>query len=121
MTCRDERGGGFYAYAAASIERTSAPGAGAAQHARSGAVNLLSRLAVDRNERGKGPGAHLVRDRITRGVAAAERAGVLTRRLHGTARTPTAFYPQLYFEPPSTDSLHLPLLIKDTELPLSES
>ena len=56
VTCRDERGGEFYAYAAASIERTTAPGAGAAKHARSGAVNLLSRLAVDRNERGKGTG-----------------------------------------------------------------
>src|SRR6476646_10491502 len=31
---------------------------------RSGAVNLVSRLAVDRNERDKGPGTNLVRDRM---------------------------------------------------------
>lgn len=74
---------------------------------------LLSRLAVDRTEQGHGLGAHLLRDAVTRSVAAADLIGVraiLVHALHDRAR---AFYTHFDFEPSPTDPLHLLLSIKD--------
>ena len=88
VTCRDGRVVGFYALASAGGGARRHAG-GAAQHARSGAVILLSRLAIDRKEQGQGLGAALLRDAIIRAVAAAEIIGVralLVHALHEQAR-----------------------------------
>lgn len=72
-------------------------------------VILQSRLAIDAKQ---GLGAQLLRDAITRAVAAAEIIGVralLVRALHERAR---AFYAHFDIEPSPTDLLHPLLVIK---------
>ncbi len=118
VTCRDQRVIGFYALAAAAVERSEAPGRIRRNMPEPIPVILLSRLAVDRAEQGHGLGAHLLRDAITRSVAAADLIGiraVLVHALHNQAR---AFYTHFDFEPSATDPLHLLLLIKDARAAL---
>lgn len=113
VTCRDGRVVGFYALASASVERRSTPGRVRRNMPDPVPAILLSRLAIDRKEQRKGLGAHLLRDAITRSVAAADLIGVralLVHALHDEAR---AFYTHFDFEPSPTDPLHLLLLIKD--------
>jgi predicted N-acetyltransferase YhbS len=77
-------------------------------------VVLLGRLAIDVKEQGRGLGAHLLRDAITRTVEAAELVGVralLVHALHDQARR---FYLHFGFESSPTPPLHLFLLMKDT-------
>ncbi|CAM5707457.1 hypothetical protein MAUB1S_05168 [Mycolicibacterium aubagnense] len=113
VTCRGGRVVGFYALATAAVERTDTPGRIRRNMPDPVPVILLSRLAIDRKEQSKGLGAQLLRDAITRVVAAAEIIGVralLVHALHEQART---FYTHFDFEPSPTDPLHLLLLIKD--------
>lgn len=113
VTCQGARVVGFYALAAGAVERRSAPGRIRRNMPDPVPVILLSRLAIDRTEQGRGLGAHLLRDAIARSVAAAELIGVraiLVHALHDRAR---AFYRHFDFEPSPTDPLHLLLAIKD--------
>lgn len=72
VTCRGDRVVGFYALAAAAVERGSAPGRVRRNMPDPVPVILLSRLAIDRKEQRKGLGKHLLRDAITRSVQAAD-------------------------------------------------
>lgn len=113
VTCRDGRVVGFYALASASVDRADTPGRVRRNMPDPVPVILLSRLAIDVEEHGKGLGAQLLRDAITRAVAAAQIVGVralLVHSLHDNARE---FYAHFGFEPSPTDPLHLLLLIKD--------
>jgi GNAT superfamily N-acetyltransferase len=113
VTCQDGRVVGFYALASAAVERAETPGRVRRNMPDPVPVILLSRLAIDRKEQGPGLGAALLRDAITRAVAAAEIIGVralLVHALHEQART---FYAHFDFEPSPTDPLHLLLLVKD--------
>jgi GNAT superfamily N-acetyltransferase len=76
-------------------------------------VILLSRLAIDAKHRGQGLGAQLLRDAITRAVAAAEIIGVRALLVHAVDEQARAFYARFDFEPSPTDPLHLLLLMKD--------
>jgi GNAT superfamily N-acetyltransferase len=103
------------------VERAGTPGRVRRNTPDSVPVILLSRPAIDREEQGKGLGAQLLRDAITRAVAAAEIIGVralLVHALHGPART---FHAHFDFEPSPTDPLHLLLLIKDARALLDPS
>jgi GNAT superfamily N-acetyltransferase len=76
-------------------------------------VVLLARLAVDESVQGRGIGAFLLRDAMTRTAAAAGRFGIralLVHALHDEAR---AFYLRHGLEPSPTDKLHLMILVKD--------
>lgn len=120
VTNKGPRVVGFYALAAAAIERTTAPGRVRRNMPEPVPVILISRLAVDRSEQGAGLGAHLLRDAIVRSVAAAELIGVralLVHALHDRAR---AFYSHFGFEPSPTDPLHLLLLIGDARASLGQ-
>ncbi|BBZ09323.1 N-acetyltransferase GCN5 [Mycolicibacterium doricum] len=110
VTCRDGRVVGFYALASAAVERAGTSGRVRRNMPNPVPVILLSRLAIDRKEQGQGLGAALLRDAITRAVAAAEIIGVRALLVHEQAR---AFYAHFDFEPSPTDPLHLLLLIKD--------
>lgn len=76
-------------------------------------VILLSRLAVDRKEQGRGLGKHLLRDAVLRSVEAAEIIGVRALLVHALHEQARAFYARYDFEPSSTDPLHMLLLVKD--------
>ncbi len=113
VTCRQGQVVGFYALAAAAVDRVSAPGPVRRNMPDPVPVILLSRLAVDRKEQGNGLGSHLLRDAIGRSIGVAEEVGVraiLVHALHEEART---FYTHFEFEPSPTDSLHLMLSMKD--------
>ncbi|MBB3636857.1 GNAT superfamily N-acetyltransferase [Mycolicibacterium sp. BK607] len=113
VTCRDGRVVGFYALASAAVERAGTPGRVRRNMPDPVPVILLSRLAIDRKEQGKGLGAQLLRDAITRAVAAAEIIGVRALLVHALHEQARAFYAHFDFEPSPTDPLHLLLLIKD--------
>lgn len=76
-------------------------------------VMLLARLGADRNWRGKGIGAGLLRDAILRTLQAADIAGVRALVVHAKNEAARSFYEQFDFEPSPTDPLHLYALIKD--------
>ncbi|MBX9641005.1 MAG: GNAT family N-acetyltransferase [Mycobacteriaceae bacterium] len=113
VTCRDGRVVGYYALASGAVTHADAPGRVRRNMLDPVPVILFSRLAVDRKERGKGLGKHLLRDAIGRCVQAADSIGVraiLVHALHDEARS---FYAHFEFEPSRTDDLHLMLLMKD--------
>lgn len=113
VTCRDGRVAGFYALASASVERSSTPGRVRRNMPDPVPVILLSRLAIDRDEHGKGLGGHLLRDAITRSVQAAELIGVRAILVHALNDDARSFYGHYEFEPSATDPLHQLLLIQD--------
>lgn len=120
VTCRDGRAVGFYALASASVARGSAPGRVRRNMPDPIPVILLSRLAIDRKEQGKGLGSHLLRDAITRSVAAADLIGVRAILVHAVHDEARAFYKHFEFEPSPTDPLHLLLPIKDARAVLRD-
>lgn len=116
VTCRDGRVVGYYALASASVERAAAPGRVRRNMPDPVPVILLSRLAIDRNEQGKGLGAALLRDAIARAVAAAEIVGIRALLVHALHEQAREFYAHFDFEPSPTDPVHLLLLIKDARV-----
>lgn len=113
VTHREGQVVGYYALASASTYHRDLSGKFRRNMPDPIPVVLLSRLAVDAKEQGRGLGKHLLRDAISRSVAAADLIGVraiLVHALHDQARE---FYLRHDFEPSPTDPLHLLLLIKD--------
>lgn len=84
-------------------------------------VVLLVRLAVDTTVTGRGIGAWLLRDAMTRTLAAADTIGVRAMLVHATDDTARAFYLRHGLEPSPTDPLHLMILIKDIAAALAAS
>jgi GNAT superfamily N-acetyltransferase len=113
VTCRRGRVVGYYALAAAGVQRRDAPGKVRRNMRDPVPVILLSRLAVDRKEQGHGLGKHLLRDAIARCVEAADVIGVRAMVVHASGEDACAFYTHFDFEPSPTDPLHLMLMIKD--------
>ncbi len=116
VTCRDGRVVGFYALASASVQRADVPGRVRRNMPDAVPVILLSRLAIDRKEQGKGLGAQLLRDAITRAVAAAEIIGVRALVVHALDERARDFYAHFNFDPSATDPLHLLLPIKEARV-----
>ncbi len=76
-------------------------------------IILLGRLAVDVKDQGRGLGAQLLRDAISRTVAAAEIVGVRALLVHALRAEARGFYLHFGFEPSPAHPLHLFLLLKD--------
>jgi GNAT superfamily N-acetyltransferase len=76
-------------------------------------VVLLARLAVDKTVAGRGIGAWLLRDAMTRTLAAAHTIGMHAMLVHATDDTARASYLRHGLESSPTDPLHLMILIKD--------
>ncbi len=121
VTCRDGRVVGFYSLAAASVERESTPGRIRRNMPDPIPAIMLSRLAIDRAEQGRGLGKHLLRDAIVRSVGAAELIGVRALLVHAVSAEARTFYERFDFEPSTTDEMHLLLLIKDARALINSS
>ena len=121
VTCHGGRVIGFYSLAAASVERRSAAGRIRRNMPEPVPVILLSRLAIDRSEHGKGLGRHLLRDAILRSVRAADPIGVRALLVHAVSDEARSFYLHFGFESSPTDPLHLLLLIRDARAAISSS
>lgn len=110
---------GYHALSLASIERDDA-----SDRVRSGMPRhpipamLLARLAVDRTVQGRGIGAFLLRDAMSRALSVAEQAGMRLLLVHAVNDEARAFYEHFGFEPSPTDAMNLQLLIKDIRLAL---
>ncbi|WP_045875684.1 GNAT family N-acetyltransferase [Pseudofrankia sp. DC12] len=118
VTCRDGRVVGYYALVTGAVQRQEASrriGRGMPDPIP---VILLGRLAVDLKEQGRGLGSHLLRDAISRTVAAAEIVGVRALLVHALHEQAKRFYLHLGFEPSPAHPLHLFLLLKDARAPM---
>ena len=78
-------------------------------------VMILARLAVDKDEHGRGLGRGLLKDALLRTAQAAVIAGIRALLVHAKDDEAKAFYEHFDFEPSPTDPYHLLLLIKDVQ------
>lgn len=107
---------GFYALAGGSVDRVDATerllkGTG---NYPSVPVVLLTRLAVDVSEEGRGLGRALLKDALVRVLKAAEIIGVRALLIYAENDRAANFYRKIAaFGTSPTDDLHLLLLMKD--------
>lgn len=78
-------------------------------------VMILARLAVDKDEHGRGLGRGLLKDALLRTAQAADIAGIRALLVHAKDDEAKAFYEHFDSEPSPTDPYHLLLLIKDVQ------
>jgi GNAT superfamily N-acetyltransferase len=105
---------GYYSLSAGSVRKEESPARiakGLAKH--SIGVILLARLAVHRNERGKGLGKALLVDALSRAITAADAIGARAILVHAIDEGAVAFYKKFGFEPSPFDPKQLMLLMKD--------
>ena len=105
---------GYYALAVASIthdDATERAAKGMPRHEIP--ALLLARLAVDQSVQGRGVGAFLLRDAMTRAIAVSEQAGVRLMLVHVIDDAARGFYEHFGFEPSPTDEMNLQMIIKD--------
>lgn len=113
---------GYHALSLASIEH-----ADATERGRKGMPQhpipamLLARLAVDKAVQGKGIGAFLLRDAMSRALSVAEQAGMRLLLVHARNDEARDFYEHFGFEPSPSDAMNLQLLVKDIRLALDSA
>ena len=106
---------GYYSLTSASIEAGSAAGRitkGAGRYPMVPAT-LLSRLAVDRSEAGRGLGKALLKDAFMRFLRAQEIVASRVLLVHAIDNDARLFYERFGFDASSVDKYHLYLLTKD--------
>lgn len=122
MDAEQDRVVGYHALSLASIEHADATG-----RARKGMPRhpipamLLARLAVDKTVQGKGIGAFLLRDAMSRALSVAEQAGMRLLLVHALNDEARAFYEHFGFEPSPSEAMNLQLLVKDIRLALDSA
>ena len=118
VVCRAESRAvlGYYALAAGSVERETAPPRitkGLGRYPIP--VVILTRLGVDLSEQGRGLGSALLRDAFLQVALIAEKVGVRALLIHAETPAAAECYQRLDegFDSSPTEPLHLILLIKD--------
>jgi GNAT superfamily N-acetyltransferase len=113
---------GYHALSLASIEHIDAtPRAQKGMPRNPIPAMLLARLAVDKAAQGKGIGAFLLRDAMSRALSVAEQAGMRLLLVHAVNEDARAFYEHFGFETSPTDPMNLQLLVKDIRLALDKA
>jgi GNAT superfamily N-acetyltransferase len=113
---------GYHALAAAAISPADATGrARRGQPRHPMPAVLLARLAVDVSVQRRGIGAFLLRDAMTRALAASEQIGARVLLVHALHERARGFYERWGFEPSPTDPLNLQLLFTDIRRTLDVS
>lgn len=105
---------GYYAVCAGSVAKEAAPervAKGLARHPVP--VALIARLAVDKSMQGRGLGAALLKDALSRIASAADIVGIRAVLVHAIDGEAGRFYKKFGFEETPIDDLHLMLLMKD--------
>lgn len=74
---------------------------------------VLARLATHSDWRGRGVGAGLLLDALTRTLQAADIGGIRALAVHAKDEAAVSFYRRFGFTPSPTDERHLFMLIKD--------
>jgi GNAT superfamily N-acetyltransferase len=80
---------------------------------------VLARLAVAVDHQGQGLGAALLKDAISRTLAAANIAGIRALAVHAKDERARGFYEHFGFRPSPSDPLHLFVLLKDLQRSLA--
>ncbi|MGH9197184.1 MAG: GNAT family N-acetyltransferase, partial [Acidimicrobiia bacterium] len=112
----------YYALAAASVEPGDVPARVSKGLSRQPIpVILLARLAIHRDEQGKGLGAALLKDSLIRALSAADQIGARAVLVHAKDDEARTFYEHFDFEASPTDPFHLSLLMKDLRRAIRES
>lgn len=114
----------YYAWRMAQIDLADAPRrltTGSGNYPQP--VALLARLGVDERHEGRGLGAGLLRDAITRLLLAGEAIGCRGLLIHAESEDARNFYLHLVpdLETSPTDRLHLVLLLKDARHTLART
>ena len=81
-------------------------------------IILLTRLAVDKTEQGRGLGKAVLKDALIRIAAAADIVGAREVLVHAIDDAAAGFYRQFGFEASPANDLHLMLLMKDLRMGL---
>jgi len=105
---------GYYSISAGSVRCEEAPARiskGLARHPIP--VILLARLAVDKDEKGRGLGKALLKDALLRIAQAADIVGARAVLVHAIDEAAKKFYLHFGFEPSPIHELQLMLLMKD--------
>lgn len=119
LDAEQDRVVGYHALSLASVEQEEAT-----DRARRGMPKhpipamLLARLAVDRTVHGRGIGAFLLKDAMSRALSVAEQAGMRLLLVHALNEEARTFYEHFGFESSPTDAMNLQLLVKDIRLAL---
>lgn len=122
VACKGKKIIGYYSLVAGAVEPEETPKRikkGLSKHPVP--LMILARLAVDRNEQGKGIGKGLLKDALLRTTQAAGIAGIRALVIHAKDDEAKSWYGQFDCEPSPTDPLHLYLLIKDIKKILREA
>lgn len=104
----------YYSLTVGNVEHKNAPRRiieGAGQYPVP--VMVLARLAVSKEEQGKGFGCALLKDALKRTANAADIAGIRAFLVHAKDEDSRKFYERFDFLPSPTNPLHLFLLMKD--------
>ena len=115
LALRGIRAVGYYSLTSASIGASSAAGRITKGTGRYPVVpaTLLSRLAVDRSEAGRGLGKALLKDAFVRFLRAQEIVASRVLLVHAIDDDAKQFYEHFGFEASSVDKYHLYLVSKD--------
>jgi len=105
---REERVLGYYTLASGAVAAESLPAKQAKKLPRHAVpVVLLARLAVDRSVQGKGLGAFLLRDALTRSLDLSEKLGIHAVVVDALDAEAKAFYQRFGFLPLTDDEMRL--------------
>ena len=92
VVCEGQRVAGYYSISAGSVERAAAPGKLRRNAPDTIPVTIIGRLAVDRAFAGRGLGANLLSDALTRLALAAQTIGIAAVLVHAKDEKAKAFY-----------------------------
>ena len=110
----DEKIIGFYSLVVGEVRHADAPERvvkGMPRHPIP--LMVLARLATHSDWRGRGVGAGLLLDALTRTLQAADIGGIRALAVHAKDEAAVSFYRRFGFTPSPTDERHLFMLIKD--------
>jgi GNAT superfamily N-acetyltransferase len=113
---------GFYTIVAGAVVYDDAPERikkGLARHPIP--IAILARIAVAKEHQGRGVGAGLIKDAMTRVASIAETIGIRAFVAHAKDEKARSFYEHFGFASSPTNQLHLFILIKDIERQLIKS
>jgi GNAT superfamily N-acetyltransferase len=104
---------GYYSLAAGSVLHTAATGKVRRNMPDPVPALLLARLAVDRAWHGKGLGADLLSDAVSRAIGAAETIGVRAILVHAISDEAKTFYEKHGFRPSPIEPMTLMVTIDE--------
>lgn len=115
VLCAGRRVVGYYSLAAGSVLHTAATGKVRRNMPDPVPALLLARLAVDRAWHGKGLGADLLSDAVSRAIGAAETIGVRAILVHAISEEAKAFYEKHGFRSSPIEPMTLMVTIDEAK------